>query len=126
MYVYVCVWFVVDCCFHFVCFFWLCLFLFLLLFWIHYYAQARIAYAECAVNTSCLWAHFGMFHRCNSGRRHCQSPEVHVHVGNKMAEAAVESPLGRFYCHQCSTEITPNIPVGVFPFCRLRRLRFCL
>jgi len=35
-----------------------------------------------------------------------------VIVGNKMAEAAVESPLGRFYCHQCLAEITPKIPVS--------------
>ncbi|PVD20074.1 hypothetical protein C0Q70_20568 [Pomacea canaliculata] len=36
-----------------------------------------------------------------------------------MAEAAVESPpcSSRFYCHQCSTEITPNLPDYTCPTC---------
>ncbi|KAK7479991.1 hypothetical protein BaRGS_00028724 [Batillaria attramentaria] len=36
-----------------------------------------------------------------------------------MAEASVESPpcSGRFYCHQCSAEITPNLPDYTCPRC---------
>ncbi|KAL8565287.1 hypothetical protein ACOMHN_001185 [Nucella lapillus] len=34
-----------------------------------------------------------------------------------MAEAAVDSPLSRFYCHQCSAEITPKIPEYTCPRC---------
>ncbi|KAK7116691.1 E3 ubiquitin-protein ligase RNF126-B-like [Littorina saxatilis] len=34
-----------------------------------------------------------------------------------MAEAAVENPVHKFYCHQCSAEITPNIPEYTCPTC---------
>ena len=30
----------------------------------------------------------------------------------KMAEAAVEQRQNRFFCHQCSVEISPNLPVS--------------
>ncbi|CAH1796719.1 unnamed protein product, partial [Owenia fusiformis] len=36
----------------------------------------------------------------------------------KMAEAAVEQPQIRFYCHQCSTEIRPNLPDYTCPNCQ--------
>lgn len=34
-----------------------------------------------------------------------------VQQGN-MAEAAVESPAARFFCHKCSLEISPVLPVS--------------
>lgn len=33
-----------------------------------------------------------------------------------MAEAAVESPAARFFCHRCTQEISPVLPVSCVYF----------
>ena len=36
------------------------------------------------------------------------------HITKKMAEAVVEQRRNRFYCHQCSVEISPTLPVRTY------------